>query len=324
VRFKPVSWQQEAKREIIRKAEDRMDYFLSQVRERPQLTGIWTYWFHWYRVRRADWQTRLWLQELRAWKSEIRKLEREGTLDQNLTRTERIRRNVEAIQGGMTVIKRELDDTRREARTRNWHIRFPKPHETIVRWIRLVTTRYRTLRYWIRHILEELPRPWKSFVYVIYYAYTSPGAERHLEAHLEGECQRSEKVQEIVKRLANKMLRLWVSAPLVTPEGAVRPGYAVPLLQSEMATPPYEGRKLSGQNLWQWGVQWESAINYALKEGRVVAAEPRVQTKEKVTLRAELFDYDFAQMRKYLEVEVPALWWELEINTLLQMLGLKE
>ena len=319
-----MAWQEEAKREVITRAEQRMDYFLQQMKDRPQLTGIWRYWFSWYRVRRADWQSRLWLEELRAWKREIRKLERTGTLNQNLDRTERIRRNVESIQDGMTIIKMELEDTRREARTRNWRIRFPKPHETMTRWIRLIIRRYRRLRYWIRLIQEELPRAWKSFVYVIYYAYTSPGAERHLEAHLEGECQRNEKVQETVKRLANKLLRLWVAAPTVTAEGKTKPGYAVPMLQSEMAKPPYEGKKVSGQTLWSWGVQWESAVNYTLKENRVVKAEPKVQTKEKVTLRFELFDYDYAQLRKYNEYEVPALWWELPEQELLHKVGLKE
>jgi hypothetical protein len=315
-----MAWQQEAKRDIIARAEERMDYFLQQIKDRPELTGIWTYWFHWYRVRRADWQTRLWLQQLRAWKKEVRTWQKP---EEHLDRAERIRRNVESVKDGMTLIRRELTDTRRLARRRNWHIRFPKPHETMTQWIRLITKRYRTLRYWINLILEELPRPWKSFVYVIYYAYTSPGAERHLEAHLEGECQRSEKIQQLVKQLANKLLRLWVAASIVTPEG-VKAGYAVPLLQSEMAKPPYEGRKVSGQNLWEWGVQWESAVNYTLKEGRIVPAQPKVQTKEKVTLRCELFDYDYAQLRKYNEYEVPALWWELPQQELLNRMGVKE
>ena len=316
-----MTWQQEAKRNIIHRAEERMDYFLQQIKDRPQLTAIWTYWFHWYRVRRADWQTRLWLQELRAWKREIRRWQKP---EEQLDRGERIRRNVEAVQDGMTVISRELQETGRLARQRKWHIRFPKPQETMSRWVNLVRKRYGQLRYWIKLILEELPRPWKSFVYVIYYAYTSPGAERHLEAHLEGECQRAEKVQQIVKRLANRLLRLWVASPTVTPDGKEKPGYAVPLLQSEMAKPPYEGRKVSGQTLWQWGVQWESAVNYTLKENRVVKAEPKVQTKEKVTLRLELFDFDFSQLRRYNEYEVPALWWQLSEKELLNRLGLKE
>lgn len=315
-----MAWMEEAKEEVIRRAEERMDYFLQQMKDRPQLTGIWTYWFHWYRVRRADWQTRLWLEELRTWKREIRSWAR---AEEHLDRSERIRRNVEAVQDGMAVIRRELDDTRRQARAHNWRIRFPTAQRTMTRWIGFVSRRYRTLRYWINLILEELPRPWKSFVYVIYYSYTSPGAERHLEAHLEGECQRDEKVQEKVKRLANRLLRLWVASPTVTPEGKEKPGYGVPLLQAEMAKPPYEGKKVSGQSLWQWGVQWESAINYAVKENRVIKAEPMVQTKEKVTLRFELFDYDYAQLRKYNEYEVPAIWWEMPEQELLNRVGLK-
>jgi hypothetical protein len=318
-----MAWLEVAKKDVVQRAEQRMDYFLKQMKDRPQLTGIWTYWFHWYRVRRADWQTRLWLEQLRAWKREIRALEKAGTLNQNISRAERIRKNVEAVQDGMTVIRQELEETNRLARRRDWHIRFPKPHVIMRRWVSLVRRRYRQLRYWINRILEELPRPWKSFVYVIYYSYTSPGAERHLEAHLEGECQRNETVQTTVKRLANKLLRLWVATPTITPEGKEKPGYAVPLLQSEMAKPPYEGRKVSGQSLWSWGVQWESAINYSVKDHRVIKAEPKVQTKEKVTLRCELYDFDFSQLRRYFEVEVPALWWELAEKDLLHRFGLK-
>jgi hypothetical protein len=312
-----------AKKDVVQRAEQRMDYFLQQMKTRPQLTGIWTYWFHWYRVRRADWQTRLWLEQLRDWKREIRALEKAGTLNQNIARAERIRKNVDAVQDGMAVISQELDETNTLARQREWRIRFPTPHETMRRWISLVRRRYRQLHYWIDLILEELPRPWKSFVYVIYYAYTSPGAERHLEAHLEGECQRNEKVQDTVKRLANKLLRLWVASPTLTPEGKTKPGYAVPLLQSEMARAPYEGRKISGQSMWQWGVQWESAVNYDVKDHRVVKAEPRFQTKKTVTLRLELFDFDYAQLRKYNEYEVPALWWQLSDVALLTRLGLR-
>jgi len=313
-----------AKRDVIRKTESRMDYFLKQITERPQLAGVWRYWLEWYRVRRADWQSRLWLEQLRGWKRELRKYEKEGTVNQQLDRTETIRRNVDAVQDGIAWIRTELKETRRLATERQWRIRFPKPHATMTQWLRLISRRYRTLRYWINLILEELPCLWKSFVYVIYYAYTSPGAERHLEAHLEGECQRNEKVQQIVKRLANKLLRLWVASPTVTPEGKEKPGYAVPLLQSEMAKPPYEGRKVSGQNLWQWGVQYEAMINYSVKENRVVPAEPRVQTKKKVTLRLELFDYDYSQLRKFNEYEFPALWWELPEKELLNRLGVKE
>jgi hypothetical protein len=165
---------------------------------------------------------------------------------------------------------------------------------------------------------------WKSFVYVIYYAYTSPGAERHLEAHLEGECLRNEKVQEIVKRLANKLLRLWVAAPFTTAEGKEKSGYGVPMLQSEMAKAPYEGKKVSGQNMWEWGVQWEHAVNYAVSDKRVVPMEPETQTKETVTLRFELFDYDYAELRKYNEYEVAALWWQLPEDQLLKIVGVSE
>lgn len=314
-----MAWQEEAKEDIIRRAEARMDYFLQQMRDRPQLTGLYVYWFHWYRTRRADWQTRLWLEQLRGWKREIRSWQR---AEEHLDRGERIRKNVEAVQDGMVIIRQELDDTRREARVHDWRIRFPKPQQTMARWISFVSRRYRTLRYWINLILEELPRPWIDFVFVIYYAYTSPGAERHLEAHFEGKCQRNEKIQQKVKEFANKLLRLWVASPTVTPEGKEKPGYAVPLLQSEMAKPPYEGHKVSGQNLWEWGIQYGAKINYSVLDKRIKKAEPTIESREKVTLRLELMDYDYAQLRKYNEYEVPAVWWELSFEELKRLLGL--
>ena len=318
-----MTFREVGKRDLIARAEARMDYFLNQMKARPQLTGIWTYWFHWYRVRRADWQTRLWLEELRDWKGELRRYEKAGTMAEHLDRTEGIRRNTEAVQDGMRWIRTELTETRHLASARRWHIRFPRPHATMIRWLGSVSRRYRTLRYWINRIKEELPAAWKSFVYVIYYAYTSPGAERHLEAHLEGECKRDKKVQEIVKRLANKLLRLWVATP-TTNEKGVKPGYAVPMLQSEMAKPPYEGRKIQDQAMWEWGVQWEAAVNYNVSDKRIIKAEPKTEAKKTTMLRFELFDYDYAQLRKYNEYEVSATWWELPEPELLKLVGLEE
>jgi len=135
------------------------------------------------------------------------------------------------------------------------------------------------------------------FVYVIYYAYTLPGAERHLEAHLEGQCHVAEAVQEKVKKIANKILRQWVAK--------IR--YAIPLLTSGMEKPPYEGTKTVGTSHGNWGIQWRKR----LREARLVEAPAKLEVKEQQTLHWELYDYDYNGFRAEDTAVVPAVFWEL-------------
>lgn len=294
-----AEWELVAKRERIRFAEERMDYFSKMMTQRPQLYGIWFYWFNWWRVQRADWQTRLWLEELRGWKAEIRSWPKP---EEHLDRAETIRKNVETVEDGIVVIRRELKLTRREARTRDWHVRFPRPYATMTRWITTITRRFRRIHYWIKLIREELPVQWKQFVYVIYYAYTLPGAERHLEAHLEGQCHVAEAVQERVKKIANKLLREWVA----------KMKYAVPLLTSGMEKPPYKGAKTAGESRWEWGVQWHKR----LEQAKLVQAPTKIESKEEQVLVFELYDYDFNVFRQYDYFMVPAVFWEMSQDDL--------
>jgi hypothetical protein len=191
-------------------------------------------------------------------------------------------------------------------------------------WIGSIHDRYPIIKEWIKRIKEELPSAWIDFVYVIYYAYTSPGAERHLEAHLESKCINTKQVKEKVKELSNKTLRAFVSAPRVV-AGEIRPGYEQPLLRAEMAKPPYEGKIISGQNMWQWGIQYNAEINYMAADKRVVPSEAPTEIKvfKTVKMTAELFDYDYVQLRSYLEREVPAKWWQLTLEQLLEILGIE-
>jgi len=308
----------ERKRRDIRRSEERMDYFERQMTERPRLLGIWRYWFHWYRVRRAEWLTRLWLEELREWKREILEDLPDLADEDKLERSRVIEGNVHVIEDGITVILTELRDTEREARAREWRIRFPRPYPTMIRWLVGVRGRIGPIRRWIREVLNELPARWKSFVYVIYYAYTAPGKERHLEAHLEGQCHRTKEVQDKVKELANKLLVQWVQKPIVTVKGVEKPGgYGVPLTEPPgILGPPYEGVFREGYAEWEWGVQWEASV----EEG-VIAYEvpPAVETKETVTLEFEVYDYDYNTVRMYQTYDVPARWWEEEQEDLEKM-----
>ncbi len=152
-----AEWKLIAKRERIKYIEERMDYFSRMMKERPRLYGIWRYWWHWYRVSRADWQTRLWHEELRAWKKEIRGWEATGTVEAHSDRAEVIRKNVMAVEDGIVIIRRELSETIKLARARDWHIRYPRPYRTMERWIMTIRSRFRTIRYWIKRIIEELP-----------------------------------------------------------------------------------------------------------------------------------------------------------------------
>ena len=313
-----------AKRAVILAAEARMDYFLRQMQERPRLAGLWRYWFHWYRVRRADWQTRAYLEQVRGWKKLLHTWEAGEVIDEHLQDITVIAKNCEIIEDGLKVIETELRDTLDLARDRQWKVRYPKPQTTMEGWIGSIHSRYPIIKEWIRRIREELPAAWIDFVYVIYYAYTSPGMERHLEAHLESKCVNSKEVKAKVKEMANKILRAFVSAPRLV-AGEIRPGYETPLLRKEMAKPPWEGRIISGQNMWQWGIQYGAQINYNLADKRVQPSETPSEIKAYKTVKmvCELFDYDYVQLRSYLEKEVPAQWWNLTLTQLLDMLGIE-
>ena len=314
----------EAKRRVILAAEKKMDYFLLQIKERPRLAGLWRYWFHWYRVRRADWTTRAYLEQVRAWKKQLHAWENADTIDAHLKECSIIAKNVDIIEDGLEILETELRETIELAREREWKIRYPKPQTTMAGWIGSIHERYPIIKQWIKRIREELPSAWIDMVYVIYYAYTSPGMERHLEAHLESKCINSKAVKEKVKELANKVLRAFVSAPRVI-AGEIRPGYEVPMLRAAMSKPPWEGRIIAGQSMWQWGIQYNAQVNYNVGDKRVVPSETATEFKvfKEVPMRLELFDYDFAQLRSYLEKEVPAQWWKMGLTELLQFLGIE-
>jgi hypothetical protein len=314
----------EAKRRVILAAELKMDYFLRQMQERPRLVGLWWYWFYWYRVRRADWLICAYLEQVRAWKKQLHAWENADVLEDHIKECNIIAKNVDAIEDGLQVIETELKETLELARERSWKIRYPKPHTFMESWIGAIHDRYPIIKEWIRRIREELPSAWIDFVYVIYYAYTSPGMERHLEAHLESKCIGSKQVKEQVKELANKILRAFVAAPRVI-AGEIRPGYETPMLRAAMAKPPYEGRIISGQSMWQWGIEYNAQINYNVGDKRVVPSETPTEYKalKQVPMRLELFDFDYSSLRGYLEKEVPAQWWQLGLTEMLKILGIE-
>jgi hypothetical protein len=264
------------------------------------------------------------LEEVRGWKRQLHTWENEGTVDEHLKEITVIAKNCEIIEDGLAVIETELRETLDLARDRQWRVRYPKPQTTMEGWIGSIHSRYPIIREWIKRIREELPAAWIDFVYVIYYAYTSPGMERHLEAHLESKCVNSKEVKAKVKEMANKILRAFVSAPRLV-AGEIRPGYETPLLRKEMAKPPWEGRIISGQNMWQWGIQYGAQINYNLADKRVQPSETPSEIKAYKTVKmvCELFDYDYVQLRSYLEKEVPAQWWNLTLTQLLDFLGIE-
>ena len=297
---------EETKRAEIKRSEDRMTYFERMMKERPRLLKIWEYWWHWYRMRRIYWLTSLWLQEVRSWKRILRRWEEKGQKP-DLKKAETIRKNVGGIEDGIAVVVIEERDTEQIARARGWKIRFPRPHKTMVSWITAKRRRLTRIRHWIKEIRKELPALWKKFVYVIYYAYTQPGSERHLEAHLEGQCHIDPNVQAKVKMLANKLLRLWVAKPITTARGVEKPGYSIPfLVPPGIAKAPYEGSFKKGFAEWEWGVQWEHTV----EAGEIKPAPPEVETKEEVLLRLEVYDFDYATLRMFNQYRLPPVWWE--------------
>ena len=318
----------EAKRKVILAAEEKIAHFEQLMVEKPRLKNLYNYWRSWYIVRRDDWITRSYIEQLRAWKQILHTWEQQDTLEQHLKEINVIAKNLTVIEDGLKVIELDLREILELAREHNWHVRYPKPQTTMEGWIAAIHQRYPVIKQWIVKIREELPSAWIDFVYVIYYAYTSPGMERHLEAHFESKCVNSERVKVKVKEMANKVLRAFVAAPRVV-AGEVRPGYESPMLRAEMGKAPYEGRIVQGQNMWQWGVQWNAQINYNISDKRVVPSEAPTEIKalKAVPMILELFDYDYpegvGQIRNYREVAAPAKWWTMTLTELLEFLGIE-
>ena len=261
-----------------------------QTRERRILRryGVWFYWFHWWRVRRAEWQTRLWLQTLRAFKVEA---ERGVTVE----RADAIRTQLTTIEGGIEWILAEIKETERIAKEREWKVGWPRPYPTMARWISSVYGRLSPIRRLIREILELLLARWIEFAYVIYYAYTLPGGERHLEAHFESQCYDNEAVKDAVKTLASSVLRRWVTSVK----------YAVPLLSG--LTAEVKGKRVVGLAEWEWGVQW---------------GESKTETKREVHLRLEVYDYDYDRVRREAAITLPLEWWKMGQRNLERRIGI--
>ncbi len=148
-------------RRDIAYSEQRMAYHERMMREVPRLAAIYTYWFNWYAERRRNALTRLWLTECRTWKREVRtKIEPPTSkmpFEARMSRAEVIRKNVLAVEAGLSVLLIEEAQTERLARERGWKIRFPAPHRTMLSWIRAKRRRITRIRYWIREIRAELP-----------------------------------------------------------------------------------------------------------------------------------------------------------------------
>jgi len=324
-----ANWAIDAKRQVILAAEARIAYFEKQIIDRPRLRALWEYWRSWYIVRRDDWYTRAYLEQVRGWKKQIRTWEQQNTLEDHLSECNIIAKNCDVIEEGLTTLEVELQQIIDVAREKEWRVRYPKPQTTMAGWISSIHSRYPIIREWIKRIREELPAAWMNFVYVIFYSYTSWDRKRHVEAHLESACINSEKVKVKVKEYANKILRAFVEQ--VNYER---------ILRAQMGKPPYEG-ELGNENAgdyWYWGVEWETEVNYSVADrdtdekrgkdnyggGRLVPSRLSVmQAPKQVPMRLEVFDFDYVALRRVLQVDVAARWWELGLTEMLKILGIE-
>ncbi len=301
--------EQERKRSELRFSEERMDYYNSMLTWRlptfPSVIdyayaqrlrsrrSIYFYWFHWYRVRRAEWLTHIWYQSLQAIDKE---LSRDLPLRSPVThkRARAIELQVDIIEGASQPLLEGLRETEREARARNWRIRWPARFPTMQRWISSVYGRLGPITRLIKAIrdkLKEIIEKWIEFVYVIYYSYTRAGMLRHLEAHFESTCLDLDEVKDTVKTLAGKLLRRWVT----------RVKYAVPLLSG--LTKEDEGHVIRPPNEWQWGIQWEG------QWGRWGTL--KYEKKEFNKLDIHIYDFDYNRVRREASIIVPPAWWVL-------------
>ena len=157
-----ATWAIDAKRQVILAAEAKIEHFAALMQENPRLARLYEYWMRWYTVRRADWLTRAYLEQVRGWRHQIRIWTNQDSLDQHLNECNIIAKNLDTIEDGLQIIEAELKQTLELAREREWRIRYPKPQTTMAGWISSIHERYPIIREWIRRIREELPAAWRS------------------------------------------------------------------------------------------------------------------------------------------------------------------
>ncbi len=151
----------ERARREVEYSERRYAYHSRMIRERPRLARLYQYWQAWYAERRRMWLTRLWLIEVHRWKHEVRTRIEPATskmpFEERMSRAEVIRKSVQTVEAGLTVLLTEEVQTERLARERHWRVRYPVPHGTMLSWIAAKRRRITRIRYWIREIRAELP-----------------------------------------------------------------------------------------------------------------------------------------------------------------------
>jgi len=139
------------KRREIEKSESRIEYHRRMMEERPELARMYEYWLHYHITRRAEWLTRLWLEELRdIIKPEVRR----GVTRE---RAREIRDYLAYIESEIASLLEQLLETRRLAEAREWGLRYPEAYPTMARWISSVYGRLTPIRGWMREIERELP-----------------------------------------------------------------------------------------------------------------------------------------------------------------------
>jgi len=131
---------------------------LAEYRPKIRLKGLYEYYYHYWRVRKADWQTRYFLEELRDEIKAYIKREIRAGREIPTSRQEEILRRLEAIDKEIDELKKGLTETEKIAVEREWRVRrriYPG-YSTFERWIKATYGRQTPIHYWQDEIKREL------------------------------------------------------------------------------------------------------------------------------------------------------------------------
>ena len=131
---------------------------LAEYRAKVRVKGLYEYYYHYWRVRIADWQTRYFLEELRDEIKAFIKREIRAGREIPAPRQEEILKRLEEIDKEIDELKRGLKETEKIAVEREWRLRrriYPG-YTTFERWIKATYGRQTPIHHWRDEIKREI------------------------------------------------------------------------------------------------------------------------------------------------------------------------
>lgn len=186
-------------------------------------------------------------------------------------------------------------------------------YPTMRGWIRAIDEMLKKLREKIRE-LGKIGR-WIPFRITIGFRYVRRETEktvRNIEAHLDSECRYEDAVMAEAKVKGYHALVGLIKSPEWAPR------YTLPLLvydeefrkglrERDKDKVSRTEKEWEGTGEWSWGVEWfrEKAV---------------FKVVESVTIKAEIYDYDYAEVRRYASSDFPPEWWKMTVREIVYRL----